>query len=387
MMFKATKLSLFAAAIAGISLGFSSCENNLIYDDTSDCYTSVGLKFVYDYHMEPGANSFPRNVDCVNVFVLDTLGNFITQFSETSEVLKNDGYVMDLTLPEGDYELLVYGGVACEHPEFDFVPGWHRQAASSGHKDDVRVKLPAADLQGESSRRLHDLDNRTGGLFYGPIDESRKNPITPYRLTVDENDWSTQKRVETVHLMKNTNNIQIILQELASPYSIDVNEYDFKIVDDNFVLDGYNRPVYVTSDTYTPRYLPYVSENRVMGYVDPDTREGAQVFVDEENQVQVACVEFSTSRLLEQHMESARLIVTSNKVQDDEGNDKVIIDIPLIKYLALTRDLAWNMSNQEYLDRQSNWSMMFFLMNNVWASAKIAVNDWIVRINDIDLGK
>lgn len=44
------------------------------------------------------------------------------------------------------------------------------------------------------------------------------------------------------------------------------------------------------------------------------------------------------------------------------------------------------MSDQEFLDRESDWSMVFFLddsNNQEWIRTHIVVNDWVVRLNDI----
>ena len=42
--------------------------------------------------------------------------------------------------------------------------------------------------------------------------------------------------------------------------------------------------------------------------------------------------------------------------------------------------------NQNFLDRMSEWSIVFFLdSNNRWVNVYIIVNDWVVRINDAEL--
>ena len=385
-MYKNTKKILRNIALATIvAFTFASCEDSFIFDKRDDCHSGLNLRFVYDYHMEYGANSFPANVDCVSVYVLDTLGNYIKHFTETAEVLKEEGYRMHLPLDEGDYRLLVFGGLACEHPSFDFKHQFPLEPASqnypgtkadaSGHRDDIRISLPLND-KNESDKRLHDVVERTGGLFYGTLD-----------IKVDNNDWTTEHRTETVHLMKDTNTIQVMLQELAYPNQIDYADYDFQIYDDNFILDGYNNKITMADAAVQPSYRPYHFSNRITGYVDPESRENSVAYEDPDNLVQIATVEFDTSRLFADHMHTARLVVRSKRYLDDEGNYKTLIDIPFITYLAMTRDMSlnWIKSDQEYLDRRSNWSMMFFLQKNVWVSAKIVVNSWVVRVNDIEL--
>ena len=357
-----------------IALGFGSCEP--IYDAAPDCRLGINLRFVYDYHMEPGANAFPANVDCISVLVFDTDGNFLTQFTEHSDVLRSEDYRMSLPLEVGDYHFVVYGGLSCDEARFEFTPDWTVPGNRSARQEDIRVTLPL-DAQGVSSTQLHNIEDRTGGLFYGTLD-----------VSLTEADIDSDFREETVYLMKDTNNIQVILQELSNPYVIDYEDYDFRIVDDNFVLDGYNKVVPIATDDFQPQYLPYAAENRVMGYVEPVYRDGAVLTEDPERPVQVACVEFSTSRLMIEHLATARLIVTSRTQKDVLGNDKEIINIPLLVYLTAVRGFgdSWIKSDQEYLDRQSRWTLMFFLQRNVWVRAVVSVNWWTVRINDIDLG-
>ena len=391
-MNKLVKNLLGGIMMAGITIpALTSCDDSFIFDDRTDCHPGINLRFVYDYHMEPGANAFMSNVDCVTVFVLDTEGNYITQFSETSDILlKSESYRMHLPLDEGEYKLLVYGGLTCDHPTFGFTPGWFTKADGL-HRDDIRVSLPlASDDLGKpfSNVRLHDIDERWGGLFYGTLD-----------ITIDEFDWTTDFREETVFMMKDNNNIQVILQELSVPDKMDVNDFDFKIYDDNFVLDGYNQKVGVVTDSYEPYYAPYATETRETGWTQAAASEGQPPTVDNTRIVKVACAEFQTSRLLMENVSTARLVVTSKTMKDDNGNDKVVIDMPLITYLATTKgfgnnwirpDSEWNHGitghediYQQYLDRQSNWTLFFFLQRNEWVKTHIIVNDWTVRVNNI----
>lgn len=379
------KLPLLGVLSLSMAMSLSSCED--VYDNRDNCVSGVKLQFVFDYHMEPGANSFPANVDCITVYVFDKEGNYIDQFTERGDVLRADDYRMILPLEDGEYRLLVYGGLSCEHSTFNISPEW---TATRAHADEITVAL-FADENGKSSVKLHDLEERKGGFFYGyAVDSNNSAAIgDPLSITVNinEDDYGTDYTEHKIYMMKNTNNIQVILQELTAPTEVDYNDYTFEIIDDNFVL-GSDNSFIPQKDRLTTGYSPFAMENRITGYVEPVYRDGAQVTQDMDHQVQVACAEFSTSRLFVDHFTSARLVVTSNKEKDKYGNPKQIIDIPLLEYLALTRGFGYNWikSDQEYLDRQSNWTLMFFLRSGVWVNACISVNNWIVRINDIELG-
>ena len=372
-MKKIKMLPLIGALVMAMS-SLVSCEDSFIFDDRSECYSGVNLRFIYDYHMEPGANSFPVNVDCVTVFVFDTEGNYIKHISEKSDALRSEGYRMNIPLEEGDYELIAWGGLTCEKATFDLTPDWLTRAGDT--RNDMFVSLPLTD--GISKKKLHDIEERSGGLFYGSIP-----------LTIGEDDWAVpgQMRTVTMPVIKDTNNIQVILQELSVPDQVDYNDFDFKIIDDNFILNADNQPVSVVTEDNQPLYEPYAAENRHMGYTQAGVNNGDPSSTDRTKEVQVACAEFSTSRLLFEHLESARLVVTSKELKDDNGNDKVVIDIPLIKYLAATRGfgLNWIKDDQEFLDRQSNWTLIFFLQRNEWAKARVVVNDWTVRTYNIEL--
>lgn len=380
---RAQRLSLLGALLC-LAIGFSACES-INDDQLEDCRLGIALKFVYDYHMEPGANAFKTNVDCVNVYVFDMNGNYVTQFKETDDILRTDDYRMDMPLDEGDYHLVVFGGLACETATFDFTPEWNTpNNRSDWNQSDIRVTLPL-NAEGISQKQLHDLasdkdpDSKPwGGLFWGTLD-----------FSLSEKDLAANYREETVYLRKDTNNIQVILEELSSPYITNWEDYTFQIIDDNFVLDAENNVAqYLATDDFQPHYKPYATENRIMGYVDYQDQDGALNTEDERRPVQVACAEFSTSRLLIDHFDTARLVVSSALEHDANGIPKKIIDIPLITYLSAIRGFGdnWIKSDQEFLDRQSRWTLMFFLQRNAWVRARVSVNAWTVRINEAELG-
>ena len=63
----------------------------------------------------------------------------------------------------------------------------------------------------------------------------------------------------------------------------------------------------------------------------------------------------------------------------------MIADIPLIKVLERLRSEEFDrMESQEFLDRQSRWEMVFFIAGGIWLDAYIYINDYTVRINDIE---
>ena len=369
------RFALFAGIVLSMSAPLTSCD--AVYDDKDleECEMGVSLRFVYEYNMLR-ANAFAPEVDCITVFIFDENNRFVRSITEHSDILKDPDYTMPVELNPGVYNFVVYGGLSCDNPAFNFAPDWIN-SHGSGTIDDILVTLPRS-ASGVSNKKLHDLDARTGGLFYGTL-----------QVKIDElNDFNgVNRHVETVYLMKDNNNIHVTLYELSNPADMDVNHYSFKILDDNFALDGNNNKVSQITDSYQTSYEPYLTDTRLLGYVSGRA--------DEQMPAYMGIAELSTSRLFDAHSQSARLIVTTNREHNDDGSDKKIIDIPFISYLTTTRTDAANWikgdpekgitANQEFLDRESNWHMTFVLQKDRWVYVDITVENWTVRVNNAEL--
>ena len=120
---------------------------------------------------------------------------------------------------------------------------------------------------------------------------------------------------------------------------------------------------------------------------DEDTRTR-----DLADPVQVAFAELSVSRL----MYKSGFTWTQPDGKTQRGprlrilsleNGRVVCDLPLNNYLLLLKSEALGkMDNQEFLDRAYRYNMVFFLdQDNAWVRMNIIVDDWTVRINNIDL--
>ena len=61
--------------------------------------------------------------------------------------------------------------------------------------------------------------------------------------------------------------------------------------------------------------------------------------------------------------------------------------MPLKRYLLMLRsDRYDDMDDQEYLDRECDFVLFFFLRpDGSWIDTRIVVNDWVVRINDAEM--
>lgn len=336
----------FAAVMIAMTAatGLTSCDA-ILDDEPEPCPVGLEVRFVYDYNLER-ANAFPAQVDCLTVHFYDSEGNYVMTRTETTDVLADEDYRMIVDLPEGDYRIVAYGGAECEQASFS-----HTNVPKQGSKDtDLGMYLhPECLEQGNPKGHLHDH-------FYGSLNVNVKR--------------APQRGAVTVKMMKNTNHFRLILQHMTYE-PLDGRDYEFKIEDDNTLFDHNNMLV----DNGMVTYTPWSCGSIKVGTADPvDPNTGTSTTTE----VQLAYADLSTSRLMT--MRSPRLSVTHK----ESGTE--LISIPLNNYLLALRSdhFSW-CGNQEFLDRKSDWQLFFFLDDpRHWNSAFIRIDDWTVRVNDIE---
>lgn len=324
--------------VLAVTLAATGCSA-IKEDDPEPCPQGLEVRFVYEYNLER-ADAFPAQVECLTLHLYDEFGRFVKTLTETSGVLADKDYHMEINdLPEGTYRLIAYGGSSCDEASI-----LHTEEPRVGSMDtEVGMKLDPECLEpGNPRGHLHDH-------FYGSVYATVK--IAPTLTKV------------VVPMMKNTNHFRIMLQHLSGE-PLDGDDYDFEIIDDNTLFDHTNDLVDTGSEvTYTPWSQGSVATG------ETDTRAITEV--------RLAYADMSTSRLMTKR--SPRLVVRHRATATD------IIDIPLNNYLLALRSnhFAWA-GDQEFLDRKSDWQLFFFLDDDRhWNQAYIKVDDWIVRINDI----
>jgi hypothetical protein len=79
-----------------------------IKEDLQSCETELLLRFRYTLNNEY-ANLFYPEVNRITVYIFDSNGKYVDNFSEEGSVLTNE-YVMHIPLPKGKYCIVAYGG-------------------------------------------------------------------------------------------------------------------------------------------------------------------------------------------------------------------------------------------------------------------------------------
>lgn len=328
------KLGLLATVVA---LMFSSCDS-AIYDYEGDCSVNYQVKFRYDMNMK-FADAFPNAVKSVKLFAFDQSGTLVAMQEETdaSKLSKldefgNPGYFMPLNVKPGTYDLLAWAGLGNQE-SFELLGN---PTIGTTKKADIQAKMKRVDAV---------VDKDLNPLFHG---------MTTSVTLPDEPGWHTT----IVPLVKNTNNFRIVLQQLSGE-DVDINKFELTLTDDNGWMASDNSLV----------------EDEMLTYKPWHTSTGmAGIDYSESIEVAAGIFELTTGRLMENHRPILSLY--------NKETGKKVFSIPVIDYALLVKGYYnQSMSNQEYLDRQDEYNMTFFLEGDKWASASVIINSWRVVIN------
>ena len=331
-------------AIIACGASITSCDN-ILDDGYGDCEVveEYRIKFKYDYNMKY-ADAFAQEVRSVTLYAFGEDGKLAYQKTEEGEILKNEDYAMLIEMEPGNYDLIAWAGL---EDQSSFVVPVLTPGVST--YNDLTCRMNRISRSRASVEEM-DSVGYVKPLWHGKVDANLNS-----RATV------TTHIIE-VPLVKNTNTLRVILQQLSDK-TVNVDEYRFVVTDDNGLMNYDNTLMEDNMLAYYPYYT-------AQGSAEIGRAEGNEA-------LNVAVAELSVGRLVES--QNPRLTITHR-----EKNDTVL-SIPLIDYFELCKMVAhYNISTQEYLDREDEYNMTFFLdQNNRWMNTQIIINDWIVRYNDI----
>ena len=354
----------------------SSC----IKEDMDDCppaISKVALQFDYTYNVKQ-ADAFAAEVKNINVYAFDENGKFFDSYIESREKFET-GHTMEITgLKDGKYTFVclardrqVMSRAEDDEMEFSFAsltPG-------VSTIDDLTVRM------GKDNGEEIKNDKEFAALY------TAKTQVDFQRLNQKGNEGTVV--TSTLSLMKCTKTYRIVLL----PYENDQADFkpenfDVRIEGSAAWLDHNGEKVKDEGITY----LPYNMERRA-------NYDGAHTEVNEEPVDQALIYDLSSSRMFERqndrrvvrdgdknNYDDKRIIITDLR---DKDHPIELFNHSLPWFLALCGEkVNQNWDDQEYLDREDHYVLMFYVSDkrDYNMITKVNVNGWNVNIKDTELG-
>lgn len=354
----------------------SSC----IKEDMDDCppaISKVALQFDYTYNVKQ-ADAFAAEVKNINVYAFDENGKFFDSYIESREKFET-GHTMEITgLKDGKYTFVclardrqVMSRAEDDEMEFSFAsltPG-------VSTIDDLTVRM------GKDNGEEIKNDKEFAALY------TAKTQVDFQRLNQKGNEGTVV--TSTLSLMKCTKTYRIVLL----PYEND--QADFKPENFDVRIEGSaawldHKGEKMKNERIT--YLPYNMERRA-------NYDGAHTEVNEEPVDQALIYDLSSSRMFERqsdrgvvrdgdknNYDDKRIIITDLR---DKDHPIELFNHSLPWFLALCGEkVNQNWDDQEYLDREDHYVLMFYVSDkrDYNMITKVNVNGWNVNIKDTELG-
>lgn len=344
-----------SAAVVAAAMGLGACDQ-VLDNGYGECTVNYYIDFVYDYNVME-VDAFAKQVESVAVYAFDKDGKLAHVKTDSGKHLAEDGYKLHVGTSELD----------AAHPSTGFNPADYQIVAWCGMAGEPTFTLPETTIGVTTIEELKCKMNRSATNEVGEL-TPLFHGLASYPAVENPNDHLNP--TATIPLVKNTNTIRIVMQNQGGE-ELTADLFDFKITDSNGLM-AYDNQILTDDDlTYRPFFTTHGSVDMAEA-----KQYGTRASSDNAN---VVIAEFSFGRLME-HKEP-RLTVTI------KSSGRTVFSIPLVDYALLVKsNYKSRWGNQEYLDRQDEYNMTFFLDNNLrWMSAYIYINSYRVVLNDTDL--
>ncbi|WP_296123941.1 FimB/Mfa2 family fimbrial subunit [uncultured Bacteroides sp.] len=328
--------------VSACMLALHACSS-VIYDDEGDCSVNYRVRFRYDYNMKY-ADAFAHEVSTVTLYLLDKNGNVVWQRTEQGEALASEDYAMNVDVLPGEYDLLAWCGTS----------------------DKGSFTIPETSVGKKLTCTLNRQHDAGGGAFVEDDLDRLFHGWLPEQTFSDAEGTYTY----IVPLVKNTNNVRVVLQHISGE-AVDKDKFLFTIHDDNGSMDWDNKLL-------PDEPITYYAWHTDSGEADMNTQvQGTKA--GNRSVFSAAIAELTIPRLVKG--QGTQLTVTNKE------SGKTVFSIPLIDYALLVKGFYnRDMDDQEYLDRQDEYDMVFFLdEGDRWLNTYIYINSWKVVLQNTGL--
>ena len=313
----------------------------MVTDGLDACPAQLRVKFVcYDLK---GGDVFANEVSSVNVWAFNPGGALVWSGSASGPQLATGDFFLETPLPEGTYDFVTWCGLE-GNTDFDLA------TYTPASKEELELTMKTLETEGD-----YTSDKRLIPVYHGEkMNVDYK--VNPYEPTYE---------MVMASLTKDTKDIRVMLQHLDGS-EIENRDFTVSITVANAEYAWNNALLSSPPVNYLPWNIRY-------GAMTKPGKENGSSAGDGGTVTTVSTLLFELS--------TGRLMVDSNAVLTIHRNwdDREIVRIPLVNYLLLIKGHYGNLTDQEYLDRQDDYSLVFFIdPNNNWYDAGIFINGWAV---------
>lgn len=397
--------------LAAAALGSTSCS--MIQEDRDGCPTGLYVRFVYDYNTLR-ADLFKDHVGHLQLYVFDENGRRVAErtISNTSSdsPLSRYGYTMHFTpaeLPAGHRYRLQAVALQRDWNEAESTPGArYRHAASpTENSESLTIALDhnneqiagteqyAVDASAPLDTLWHTLKVIThtpqDGISVPDLDRTS----APYSIYPAEEQMVEIRKdhatYATVSLIRDTKHLNLTLRQVDEPAGVFADDYEVKILDNNARLAHDNSVI--TTDSV--RYTPYASWTSRL--LDDNSVEIEQIHAGNPGQYRSDSDDEreTLQRTAHYNLMFNRLILNPDDNKDNavleihnKTNGKLVARVNLPYILSQGRQAydILNYGQQEYLDREHDYRLDFFLKGDEWLLIELHVLSWSKRIENLE---
>ncbi|MDO5447206.1 MAG: FimB/Mfa2 family fimbrial subunit [Prevotellaceae bacterium] len=360
---------MWMCIFSAILLGISTTGCSLMDTDRDDCPEGLYVDFVYDYNIQR-ADMFKDHVGYVTVYVFDESDNLVTKRSvgnyDTDAPLKEYGYKMHFTqeeLPAGTYHLMALA-MQKDWDEALSTPGAKYRRTEPQTRSAARSEISVTlDRGAKTTESLCPVDN------VSPMDTLWHGTMLGASSVTIVND---QPSYATISMVRDTKVLHLNLRDIDNPADPAHDKYEVRIMAKNGRLDADNN---VINDDML-LYQPFASWTTQFP-------EDAATAADVEERT--AHYDINFNRIMyRSSTENDAMLVLINK-----DNNNVIGEFDLAWILSEGRGAfeTANYSRQEYLDREYDYHLDFFLKGDRWyyVAIHVGILSWTRRITNTEL--
>lgn len=412
-------LSKISTTLLLAMAGLASTSCSIIYDDRDGCPDGLYVRFVYDYNTLR-ADLFKDHIGYIRLMVFDEGGHLAAERTitntENDSPLARYGYTLHFTpaeLPAGHrYRLQAVG----------MQRDWNEAQASAG----ARYRFNTSDSENSESLIIsldHDKEPIPGTRQYAvdpsaPLDtlwhtlkvmsnEPKDGIAVPdlHRTTAPYSIYPTEEQLvevkkdqatyATVSLIRDTKHLNLTLRHVDNPETVFADDYEVKIIDNNAHLAHDNSVL--THDSL--RYTPYASWTSRL--LDDNTVEIEQIHSGNPGQYHAPsrAAADADGRTTLERTAHYNLMFNRLMLNPDDINDNAMLEIHNkttgklvarvnLPYLLSQGRQAFEIQNygqQEYLDREHDYRLDFFLKGDEWTLIELHILSWSKRIQNSEL--